>query len=731
MIQHVKNWLAPPIFPTDEAATRRAGLLNAALINIMTLVPVLVIGNALGGRTPLPVFVANAAAVALCLVLRGWMHRGRVRLASIGLMALGFVLITGSAASLGTIRTPTAAMYLLLVIIAGLLFDLAGMLATTALCALAIGGLIVAGNAGRLPQPDYTVTITQWVAYTALCGWAGSLTLSALRALRQAVARAEHEAAERKQASEQLRESAEQYRALFEYSVDAILLTAPDGRILAANPAACRMLGRTEVEICQLGRGRVVDPTDPRLPGALEERKRTGRFTGELTFLRRDGERFPGEISTAVFQAHDGAARTSMIIRDITERKRAEEEIQRHIKSLGALSEASLAFTRLQHPEDVGKRVIATLEQMLSWQRGSLWLIDEARQGMRLLAHGDMGLAPEALARELERVRSLVCRVGDGMTGWVAQHGQAVRSGNVKNDPRYLEADPAIRSEMAVPLIMGGRAIGVINVESREPDAFSAHDERLLMTLANQVAIAIENARLYEDVQRELAERRQAEERLRALAAHQLMVREEESSRIARAVHDELGQALTGLKMDLSWLGNQLAAVTDPAVRRLLREKAQGMAELTGVTINTVRRITAELRPGVLDDLGLVAALEWQAQDFERRSGIRCEFTSALADVSLDRSRATELFRICQEALTNVARHADASRVNVSLDQAAGQLILQVRDNGRGIPADALADPHAFGLLGMAERARLAGGDLTIGSQPGQGATVTVRVPLG
>ncbi|MEW5718770.1 MAG: PAS domain S-box protein, partial [Chloroflexota bacterium] len=321
----IKHWLAPPVFQNDEAKTRRAVLLNAALINILTLVPVILIGNLIGGRTPLPVLGANAFAFAFCFVLFAWMRRGKVRLASIGLMIMGLVLVTASAASLGTIRAPTTAMYLLMVIMGGLLFDLGGMVTITALCSLLVGGLIGAENAGLLPRPDYSVTITQWIAYTAICGWTGSLTFSALQALRQALQRAQDEIAERQRVEHALRASEARYRLLYENSDDAILLTTPDGAILTANPAACRIFGRTEAEICQVGRAGVVDATDPRLPIALETRQRTGKFRGELTYLRRDGQPFPGEVTSVVFRDEDGQLRTSMIIRDITERKRAEQ----------------------------------------------------------------------------------------------------------------------------------------------------------------------------------------------------------------------------------------------------------------------------------------------------------------------------------------------------------------------------------------------------------------------
>ena len=194
---------------------------------------------------------------------------------------------------------------------------------------------------------------------------------------------------------------------------------------------------------------------------------------------------------------------------------------------------------------------------------------------------------------------------------------------------------------------------------------------------------------------------------------------------MAREIHDVLGQALTALKMDLASVG-ALAPKNNP-----LKEKIGGMGQLVDETIQTVRRIASELRPGILDDLGLAAALQWQAQEFHKRTGIRCRFASEMDSVSLEKDRSTTLFRICQEALTNVTRHAKATEVQITLGQSDHGLLLQVRDNGRGLKAGELTSPKALGLLGMQERAILVGGTCEISGEPGKGTTVTVRIPLG
>ena len=213
-------------------------------------------------------------------------------------------------------------------------------------------------------------------------------------------------------------------------------------------------------------------------------------------------------------------------------------------------------------------------------------------------------------------------------------------------------------------------------------------------------------------------------EQLRALTAHLHEVREAERTRIAREVHDLLGQLLTALKMDMSMYA-------DEAGRARLAERIAAMLELIDEIIRTVQHISAELRPGVLDTLGLIAAVEWLARDFEERTGITCVADLPSSSVQISPEKATAMFRIFQEILTNVARHSQATTVNISLREAEGDIVLTVRDNGRGITEEGLTGASALGLLGMSERAQLFGGDVLITGSRGEGTQVVARLPLG
>lgn len=216
----------------------------------------------------------------------------------------------------------------------------------------------------------------------------------------------------------------------------------------------------------------------------------------------------------------------------------------------------------------------------------------------------------------------------------------------------------------------------------------------------------------------------QSNAQLRALAARLQTVREEERSRAAREIHDELGQVLTAIKLEFTALLGDLAADEGPIKRR-----SQSILRLLNEAFQSVRKIGTELRPAILDDLGLAAAVEWVTEEFQARTGTQVDVNLPAVDLALDPERATALFRILQETLTNVARHANATHVSVRLAEAGGDLILEVRDNGKGIGEEQISARTSLGILGMRERVLLLGGTLTISGSLGNGTTVRVVIP--
>lgn len=220
-------------------------------------------------------------------------------------------------------------------------------------------------------------------------------------------------------------------------------------------------------------------------------------------------------------------------------------------------------------------------------------------------------------------------------------------------------------------------------------------------------------------------ELRRSREELRDLASHLQTIREQERADIAREIHDELGQALTALKLDLHWVGQQVALARPGAVG----QRIAAMSKAIDATVQAVRRISSQLRPKLLDDLGLSAALEWQAREFEERAHVACRIQSEPDDIVLDPPLSTALFRIFQETLTNVARHARASRVEVVVTHFAGAVEMTVSDDGEGIRPEQVSDGRSLGIVGMRERVRSLGGRLEITGREGRGTSVRVSIP--
>ncbi|PWB48617.1 MAG: histidine kinase [Candidatus Methylomirabilota bacterium] len=281
--------------------------------------------------------------------------------------------------------------------------------------------------------------------------------------------------------------------------------------------------------------------------------------------------------------------------------------------------------------------------------------------------------------------------------------------------------------ELLWATILAGKPFRAVFI-NRKKDGSLYYDDKTITPLKDHAGQITHFVSAGRDVtQRIQAEEqlRDSREQLRALAAYLESVREEERTRISRQIHDELGQMLTALKIDLSWMAAKLSA--DQAA---LLERMQVMGRLVDTAIRSTQRISTELRPSILDHLGLVAAVEWQAREFQTRTGIGCRVSADLAEFEPDPEVSTTLFRILQETLTNIIRHAHATVADISLGLDQDRLVLAVVDNGRGITEPEIADRRSLGLLGMRERALLLGGEVAITGRPGGGTAVRVTIPL-
>jgi hypothetical protein len=383
----------------------------------------------------------------------------------------------------------------------------------------------------------------------------------------------------------------------------------------------------------------------------------------------------------------------------------------------------------------------------LRWEVRPWWKADGAVGGLVMFSEviTERKRAQEALHESEERFRQFAEHSHDGI--WIGDY-RALRLDYV--NPAYqalwgrptasLVVDPTSFLEAVHP---EDRPRAAAMVRERMQGRAEAMDYRILgpsdtVRWVRDRAFLIRNAEgavhriagIIEDItDRKLAEEQlqRTTERLRALTAHLETVRKEERTRIARELHDEFAQRLTCFKLDMAWLA---ARLPEGSEARGLPAKLKHMAAMADESIAAIRKLVAELRPPVLDHLDLMAALEWLARDFQTRTGVACEFSCRPDDLTLDEARTIAVFRIVQEALTNVARHAEATRVTVLVEHGDGTLRLAVEDNGRGIAEDRIVGAASFGLLGMRERVTLLGGEIAVRRRPERGTAVTVRLPL-
>jgi PAS domain S-box-containing protein len=437
----------------------------------------------------------------------------------------------------------------------------------------------------------------------------------------------------------------------------------------------------------------------------------------EYRLQRKDGT-WEWVSSREIILAHDAEGRPSQVLVTltlVTERKRAEEALIRYTERLEGLQEIGRAILAADSAEEIADAALRRMRQLIPCQRAAVALFDLKRLEATVIADSIDGDTRFGRGTTLP-LDGLLLNV-DLLRGGELYQVEDYQA--IPDPPVLVQAlqSEGLRSSLGIPLNAGGELIGLLGLGRQEPGRFEPDQLEIIREVANQLAIALENARLLEH-------ERAAHEQLHNLAGYLQAAREEERAYIAREVHDEFGQALTALKIDLSWISKRL-----PEGEADLKRKAGIMSDLIDTTIQMVQRIAAELRPGLLDDLGLTAALEWQVQDFSERTGIGYDLNLGEEELVLESDLSTTLFRIFQETMTNVARHAQASRVWVRLQEKPGELRLTIRDNGRGISEGEIDDPASLGLIGIRERARSWGGEVAILGAPGQGTTVTVRVP--
>jgi len=530
--------------------------------------------------------------------------------------------------------------------------------------------------------------------------------------------------------------------AIVNSSEEAIITKTLDGTIQIWNPGAERLFGYSADEV--VGKSiQIVYPPDRHneFENTLARLKR-GESLGHFDTVRvaKDGRRIDVSISeTLLRDAQDNVIGVSKIVRDITQRKHA-EETARFLAEVNDVLASSLDYettlasiARLAVPHIADWCAIYITLEDGTIQQLALTHVDPTKvERAHELQHRylDDPNAPYSVPNVIQTGKPELAPPFTDEQSTSARDGEALK----------ISPDPGLKSLMVVPLIAPGRIFGAITFVSAESGrSYGQADLALAQDLARRAALAVDNARLYhaaqslnQELDQRVAQRtrelQDANQQLRLLAAHIQSAVEEERIRIARSIHDEIGTLMTAIKMDLAFLGRAISGNGSPKSPDALCEEISATTKLVDEAIETVHQVARDLRPGVLDHLGLRAALEWQMQEFQERAKIECQFNSDLDELELDPQRSTAVFRIMQEALTNVARHAHATRVEASLRKEDDHLILEMRDNGKGITQ--APDTNRFGILGMRERAHVFGGEVMIHGSPGQGTTVTVRIPM-
>jgi PAS domain S-box-containing protein len=491
-----------------------------------------------------------------------------------------------------------------------------------------------------------------------------------------------------KEMNAKLQQSETNYRMLMDHASDGIAVADPQGRYVDVNSRMCEMMGYSREQFLKLTIMDMLEREEAPVSSGLPELTVEKTILTERTMRRKDGSTFPSEISARVLP--DG--RLHATFRDITERKQTAYALKVTEDTLRTVTNSVKdAIVIMDHEEKV-----------------SFWN-PAAEKMFGIASYEALGLkmheliAPRRYLDAYHRAISAYQATGTGPL-----IGKTFEIVARKKDGTEFPVEVSLSS---IRFKDKWYAAGIMRDISERKKA-----EELLRRSHDELESLVTER---------TAELTMLNEELRNLSVYLQNAREDERTMIAREIHDDLGQSLTALKIDFSLLRKKL-----PPADKTVAEKAESIAGLIEATTQSVKRISSDLRPGILDHLGLTAAIEWQAGEFEKRTGISCTCVFEPEEIALDKDRTTTVFRVFQETLTNIARHAQATEVSVHLSVQTDGLMLHVEDNGVGISEKQIADPKSLGLIGIRERVNYWGGLLTIDGIRDKGTTITVWIPL-
>lgn len=489
------------------------------------------------------------------------------------------------------------------------------------------------------------------------------------------------------------------FRLAFDSAPIGMAIVGLDYRLLRVNKALCEALAYDEKELLASTFLDITHPDDKSRDRVLAAKL----FRGEIPSYRLEKRYFNKKGSLVWLDLTAVAIRNELgqplyglaMVEDITERRRAEEALRTSEERYRSfIVNSSEGIWRFETERPIDTKLPVDEQIALFYKYGYLAECNDAM----------------ALMYGHERADDIVgARFGD--------FALAANPANVHVLRDFIDSGYRLQQ-----------------VEITEPDTLrprKCFSTSLIGIVINGFLLRVWGTQR-DETQRKTAEieLEYSHQQLRSLAAYLQNLRERERSDIAREMHDVLGQGLTALKIDLAWIKKSLPDSSNKAVLAGMANRLNDATRLLNDAIAAVKTLSTELRPGVLDKFGLVAAVEWQGQEFERRTGIKCESRLPNAELNIGPERSTAIFRILQEALSNVARHSTAKNVSIELKPNDQELSLKVRDDGRGINTDEALAPDSLGLLGMRERAQMVGGNFTVYGKPGEGTTAEARIPM-
>ncbi len=519
----------------------------------------------------------------------------------------------------------------------------------------------------------------------------------------------------RRLAEDALRESEERFRAAFDQSRIGRALQSLDGRFLRVNRALCEIVGYSEEELLSLDWQAITHAEDLEVG-----RERSGRlladgrqgYVTEKRYRHKQGGIVWVALSVSLVRDANGRPLHCVSeSEDITPRKQAEEALRQHTERLRMLHEIDRAIIGAQSPQAIAQAAARRIRRLVPCRRASVVLFDfDADQTVVLAV--DVPGETRVPAGATFPIAPAFGDLDDFRTGKI-RIVEDVLSPSAPSLFGPLEED-GLRSFVSVPLLSRNSLVGTLNLWRDAPGSFPPDQIQIARQVADSLAVAIQDSQLFAQV---LAGR----ERLQALSRRLVEVQEAERRHIARELHDEIGQVLTGLKLTLE--------MSERGSGQSAARHREGARTLVNDLLSRVRELSLDLRPAMLDDLGLLPALLWHFERYTSQTGIRVRFEHAGIEQRFVPEVETAAYRIAQEALTNVARHAGVSSVEVRIWTDSEALCVQVEDRGRGFDPGAQAGASS-GLAGMRERAVLLGGDLTVDSAPAAGTRVTAAIPV-